>query len=58
MAQEPVDLAALSRDKLNELMVDHPRLGQKLLLMLLRLTTARLRDATVRMLPHLVDVSV
>ena len=58
VSSEPVDLAALSRDKLNELMVDHPRLGQKLLLMLLRLTTARLRDATVRMLPHLVDVSV
>ena len=55
---EPVDLAVLTREQLNAVMVDHPRLGQKLLLMLLRLTTMRLREATVRMLPHLVDTAV
>ena len=52
---EPTDLAVLTRERLNALMVDHPRLGQKLLLMLLRLMATRLRDTTERMLPHLVD---
>ena len=55
---EPTDLAVLTRANLNALMVDHPRLGQKLLLMLLRLMATRLRDTTERMLPHLVDAPV
>ncbi len=58
VSAEPTDLAVLTRDKLNAIMVDHPRLGQKLLLMLLRHTTARLRETTVRVLPHLVDGAV
>lgn len=51
----PADLAVLPRENLNALMLDNARLGQKLLLMLLRLMAKRLRDTTERMLPHLVD---
>jgi len=40
------------------MMVDHPRLGQKFLLMLLRHSTGRLRDITVRIMPYLVDGAV
>ena len=58
VSAEPSDLAVLTRDKLNAILVDHPRLGQKLLLMLLRHTVARLRETTVRMLPYLVDGAV
>jgi CRP-like cAMP-binding protein len=54
----PSDLAVLTRDHLNRILIDHPRLGQKLLLMLLRLTTARLRETTLRMLPAVVDGTV
>lgn len=55
---EPTDVAALTRARLNELMVDHPRLGQKLLLMLLRLMAVRLRETTVKLLPHFVDAAI
>ena len=54
----PSDLAVLSRNSLNALLVDHPRLGQKLLLMLLRHTVGRLRETTARMLPLIDNVSV
>jgi CRP-like cAMP-binding protein len=55
VAAAPSDLAVLSRKRLNAMLVDHPRLGQKLLLMLLRHTVGRLRETTARMLP-LMDV--
>jgi CRP-like cAMP-binding protein len=55
ISAEPADLAVLSRENLNALMLDNARLGQKLLLMLLRLMAMRLRVTTERMLPHLVD---
>lgn len=55
VSAEPADLAVLPRENLNALMLDNARLGQKLLLMLLRLMATRLRDTTERMLPHLVD---
>lgn len=58
VTMEPTDVAALTRGRLNELMVDHPRLGQKLLLMLLRLMAARLRETTMKLLPHFVDAAV
>lgn len=58
ISAEPTDVAVLTRARLNALMVDHPRLGQKLLLMLLRLMAIRLRDTTTRMLPHFVDAAV
>ena len=50
---EPTDFAVLTRTGLNDILIDHPRLGNKLLLTLLQLMTERLRDAVVRMLPTL-----
>lgn len=48
---EPCDFAVLTRDSLNAMLADHPRLGNKFLLMLLGLTASRLRQATQFMLP-------
>lgn len=48
---EPCDFAVLTRDSLNAMLADHPRLGNKFLLMLLGLTASRLRQATRFMLP-------
>ncbi len=42
---EPSDFAVLSRQKLNDMLADHPRLGNKFLLMLLDLSASRLRNA-------------
>ncbi len=50
---EPTDFAVFTRDALNEILIDHPRLGNKFLLMLLQLVTGRLREATNLMLPLL-----
>jgi len=58
ISAEPADLAVLPRENLAALMVDNPRLAQKLMMMLLRLMATRLRDTTERMLPHLVEASV
>jgi len=55
---EPSDFAVLSRDNLNAILADHPRLGNKFLLMLLKLSTSRLREATTVILPSLVDISL
>ena len=55
ISAEPADLAVLPRENLTALMLDNPRLAQKLLMMLLRLMATRLRETTERMLPHLVD---
>ena len=55
---EPSDLAVLPRENLNALMLDNPRLAQKLLLMLLRLMAARLRVTTDRVLSQMVDTLV
>jgi CRP/FNR family cyclic AMP-dependent transcriptional regulator len=55
---EPTDFAVLTRGGLNEILVDHPRLGNKVLLILLQLMTSRLRDATTRMLPTIVGGSI
>ncbi len=55
---EPTDFAVLTRGGLNEILVDHPRLGNKVLLILLQLMTCRLRDATTRMLPTIVGASI
>jgi CRP-like cAMP-binding protein len=54
---EPSDFAVLTHDNLYALIDAHPRLGNKLLLMLLGLTTNRLRHATTFMLPGLLDNS-
>lgn len=53
VSREPTDFAVLTRADLNEILVDHPRLANKLLLILLQLMTQRLREATLRMLPTL-----
>ena len=52
---EPSDFAVLTHENLYALMDAHPRLGNKLLLMLLGLTTNRLRQSTSFMLPGLLD---
>lgn len=54
---EPSDFAVLTHDRLFALLDAHPRLGNKFLLMLLGLTTNRLRHATTFMLPGLLDNS-
>lgn len=53
LTTEPTDFAVLTRDALNDILIDHPRLGNKLLLTLLQRMTERLRDAVTRMLPTL-----
>lgn len=53
ISTQPTDIAVLTREALNEILVIHPRLGVKLLLLLIQLTTSRLRDATRQMLPTL-----
>lgn len=55
---EPTDFAVLSRDNLNEVLVNMPRLGNKFLLLLLRVMAARLREASNRLLPHIAGTSV
>ena len=47
VAEEPVDFALLTRTGLNEMLLAYPRLGNKLLLLLLNLFASRLRDAAV-----------
>ena len=58
LTREPTDFAVLSRQALNEILVDNPRLGNKLLLILLQLMAQRLREATTRMLPTLVSDAI
>lgn len=55
---EPSDFGVMTRDSFNALLADHPRLGNKFLLMLLRLNTSRLRHTTVMMLPGILEDSV
>ncbi len=45
ITSEPSDFAVLTRQKLNNMLADHPRLGNKFLLMLLDLSAGRLRNA-------------
>jgi CRP-like cAMP-binding protein len=58
VATQPTDFAVLSRDMLNSLMVEYPRLANKILLLLVQLMTSRLRVATTRMLPTIVGDAV
>ena len=55
---EPSDFAVLTAANFNAMLADHPRLSNKLLLRLLQMSTARLRHATTKMLPSLVDFGV
>ncbi len=52
---QPSDFAVLTHDKFKALLVDHPQLGNKVLLALLHAATARLRQATQKALPKLSD---
>jgi CRP-like cAMP-binding protein len=49
----PTDFAVLSRHSLNDILVTMPRVGNKLLLELLQLSTIRLRDTCNQLLPHI-----
>jgi len=42
----------MTHESLYSLLADHPRLGNKFLLMLLRISTERLRAATVLAMPN------
>ncbi len=54
----PTDFAVLSRSSLNEILVQMPRLGNKLLLVLLQLMTLRLRDTTLLLFPRISDTYI
>jgi CRP/FNR family cyclic AMP-dependent transcriptional regulator len=60
VATQPTDFAVLTRDMLNTIMIEYPRLANKvlLLLLLLQLMASRLRDATTRMLPTIVSEAI
>lgn len=53
ISTEPVDFAVLDRQALNEILFSQPRLGNKLLLLLLHLMAKRLRDSGANLLPHI-----
>ena len=55
---EPTDFAVLSRHDLGEVVHNIPRLGNKVLLLLLQVMTRRLRDASNRLLPHIAGATV
>ncbi len=52
---EPSDFAVLTNVRFKQMLDDHPQMGSKFLLMLLGLTTMRLRIATTLMLPNMLD---
>lgn len=58
VADEPVDFALLTRSALNEILMVHPRLGNKILLLLLSLFTERLRHAIGLAMPKMVAYAV
>ena len=49
----PTDFAVLSRASLNLILVQMPRLGNKLLLVLLQIMTTRLRDTSIMLSPKI-----
>jgi CRP/FNR family cyclic AMP-dependent transcriptional regulator len=53
VAITPMDFAVFSRETMNSILINTPRLGNKLLLTMLQLVSARLRDASYRFLPSL-----
>ena len=55
---EPTDFAVLSRQALNEVLLNMPRLGNKLLLLLLQMLASRLRDVSSNLLPYIAGTSV
>ncbi len=55
---EPSDFGVLTRDGFNALLADHPRLGNKFMLMLLRLSTSKLRHAAEHMSGDMVNGAI
>lgn len=53
IAVAPTDFAVLTRKSLNEIMLVHPRLANKFLIVLLQMMVERLRDTSTRLLPFL-----
>lgn len=58
IADEPVDFALLTRAALNEILMTHPRLGNKILLLLLSLFTERLRHAVGMAMPRMAAYAI
>jgi CRP/FNR family cyclic AMP-dependent transcriptional regulator len=53
VAKEPTDIAVLTRDTIYDILVLHPSLGNKVLLILLQITSQRLRETSSRLLPFI-----
>lgn len=53
IAREPTDIAVLTRDTIYDILVLQPSLGSKVLLILLQITSQRLRETSDRLLPFL-----
>ena len=53
IAREPTDIAVLTRDTIYDILVLHPSLGNKILLILLQITSQRLRETSDRLLPFI-----
>jgi CRP-like cAMP-binding protein len=53
VAWEPTDIAVLTRDTIYDILVLHPSLGNKVLLILLQITSQRLRETSNRLLPFI-----
>lgn len=58
IADEPVDFALLTRSALNEILMMHPRLGNKIFLILLNIFTERLRHSIGIAMPHMAAYAV
>lgn len=56
VANVPTDFAVLTRDGLFNLIVNHPPLGNKILLILLQIVSQRLRETSERLMPHIIGV--
>ena len=58
VAREPTDIAVLTRDTIYDILVLHPSLGNKVLLILLQITSQRLRETSNRLLPFIGSTAV
>jgi CRP-like cAMP-binding protein len=58
IAYGPVRFAVLTRADLNELLFAHPRLANKLLLWLLRVSIGRVRDTDMMLMPGMTGAAV
>lgn len=58
VAREPTDMAVLTRDTLYDILVLHPSLGNKVLLVLLQILSDRLREANEKLLPFIGDTTL